>query len=103
MMTKFSAEQFIWQGFWFCAVVVVIAFILPLVVPVSGPGPDRAAVSAMLFFLPLVGALAVGLVMAGVTAFKFRALSRRHRWMGFAPFCLVALGFVVLELLPAFF
>ncbi|MGA1790189.1 MAG: hypothetical protein ACMUIM_01785 [bacterium] len=91
--------------FWMAVFLVAAAFILPFVVPIdkSLPGPDAAGAMAILFFGPMFVVFWLGVAMAVITAIRFKHIRKGYRIMGFSPIGVVALGYVVLELLPAFF
>jgi len=104
MKVNNKSEYYINILFRISVCLVAIAIILPFVVPINSnlPGPDAAGAMASLFFALLLSVLLLGILMAIVAAIRFTHLRKKYRIMGFAVISLVAIGFVFLELIPAY-
>ncbi len=105
MKTNNKSELWVNVLFRIAICLIAAAFILPFVVPTGSglSGPDAAGAMASLFLIPLLVVFWVGVVMAGITGIRFKHLRKKYRTMGFSIIAVVAVGFVLLELIPAFF
>jgi hypothetical protein len=93
-MAKFSAVR---RALLLNALLVTLAFVLPRVSAARQDGFAGATTAALLFLVPMIVALLVGIVTAVRTYSMARKRKESMPWVGFAP--LGVFGFGVLGLM----
>ena len=82
-----------------CSLLIILAFLLPRLLPFGGDGFAPAASAALLFLTLITAALLLSIVLVAITLYRYRDLPLRHRIAGFAPLVLIALSAFAINML----
>lgn len=84
-----------------CSLLIILAFLLPRVIPFGGDGFTPAASAAVLFLGIFTVALILSIVLVAITLYRYRELPLAHRIAGFAPLVLIALSLFAVNMMIA--